>query len=123
MARPSMPNSTRISRAIRTIACPPCSVALRALVRVFGSVNRICRDDDVVADNLLNDWSDGLERVPERYLDRLVAGRGRHVVAAGAEVGRRIGAKTAARTVGRSVARGARVGDEDPARVGRGLDG
>src|SRR6266851_3419132 len=115
MARPSMPNSTRISRAIRTIACPPCSVALRALVRVFGSVNRICRDDDVVADNLLNDWSDGLERVPEGHLDRLVAGRGRHVVAAGAE--------TAARTVGRSVAGIAGVGDEDPAGVRGGLDG
>src|SRR5690348_12916962 len=118
MASPSMPNRTRISSAIRTMACPPWSVALRALVRVLGSVNRICRDDDVVADNLLDDRSDRLERVPERDLDRLVAGRGCHSVAAGAGVWRRVAAEAAPRSVGSAVSCLARIGDEDPPRVG-----
>src|SRR5438270_2202264 len=117
MARPSMPNSTRISSAIRTIACPCCK--LRAgLVRVFGTVNRICSDDDVVANDLLDDWSDRLERVPERDLDGLVSCRRRHVVAAGAKVGRRIGAPAAPWAVRRPVPGSARIGDEYPARVG-----
>src|SRR5437867_12851724 len=121
MARPSMPNRTRISSAIRTIAWPSCSFRCGDLVRVLGTINGICGDDDVVADNLLDDRCDRLERVPEGHLDGLVPGRGRHVVAAGADVGRRIGAEAATRTVGRAVARGARVRDEDPSGVGGGL--
>src|SRR5690349_23978181 len=99
-----MPNRTRISSAIKTIACPPWSVALRDLVRVLGSVNRICRDDDVVADNLLDDRCDRLERVPERHLDRLVSGRGHDVVAARAGVRRRVAAQAPSRTVRVAVA-------------------
>src|SRR5207249_9869587 len=112
-----MPNNTRISSAIRTIACPCCKLRV-GLVGVFGTVNRICSDDDVVANDLLDDWSDRLERVPERDLDGLVAGRGRHVVAAGAQVGRRIGTPAAPWAVRRPVAGRARIGDEYPARVG-----
>src|SRR5438046_2994261 len=120
MARPSMPNSTRINRAIRTIAWPCCRLALRgsSLVGVFSTVDRICSDDDVAANCLLYQWCDGLECVPDRHLDRLVADRGGHVVAAGAQVGRRVGADAATRAVRRSVACRARVRDEDPARVG-----
>src|SRR5438270_11352405 len=109
-----MPKSTRIRTAIRTMAWPPCRVACRDLVRILSSVNRICRDDDVVADNLLNDGRERLECVPERDLDRLVAGRGRHVVAAGADVRRRIAAEPPSRPVRRAVPGLARVGDEDP---------
>src|SRR5437879_9385378 len=121
MARPSMPNRTRMSSAIRTIAWPSCKLRLRGLIGVLGSVNRICSDDDVVADDLLDDWCDRLKRVPERHFDGLVAGGRRHVAAAGAEVGRRVGAEAATRTVRSSVAGRARVRDEDPARVGGGL--
>src|SRR2546425_13328330 len=117
MASPSMPNRTRISSAIRTIAWPSCKLRLRGLVRVFGTVDRICSDDDVVADDLLNDWSYRLERVPERHFDRLVAGGRCDQVAAGADIGRRIGTQAATRSVRREVARSARIGDEDPAGV------
>src|SRR2546421_1854875 len=117
MARPSMPNRTRMSSAIRTIAWPSCKLRLRGLVGVLGSINRICSDDDVVANDLLDDWSDRLERVPERHLDRLIAGCRCHVVAARAEVGRRVGAEAATRAVRRSVACSGGVCDEDPARV------
>src|SRR5256885_11559589 len=113
-----MPNSTRISSAIRMIAWPSCKFRLRAgLVRVLSTVDRICSDDDVVANCLLYQWSDWLERVPERDLDRLVAGRGGHVIAPGAHVRRWVGAQAAARPVGCAVAGGARVGDEDPSGV------
>src|SRR5881392_2902003 len=119
MASPSMPNRTRISSAIRTIACASCNFRCGDLVRVFGTVNRIRSDDDVVADNLLDDRGDRLERVPEGDLDRLVAGRGRHVVTAGADVRRRVGAESTTRAVGRAVAGGGGVGDEDPTGVRR----
>src|SRR5216683_1329908 len=76
MASPSMPNSTSISSAIRTIAWPCCSFRSGELVRVLGTVDRITGDDDPVANNLLNQWSQRLEVEPERYLDRLVADRG-----------------------------------------------
>ena len=59
-----MPNRTRISRAIRTIACPSCKLRLRVLIGVLGTVDRICSNDDVVANCLLNQWSNRLERVP-----------------------------------------------------------
>src|SRR2546423_511371 len=77
MASPSMPKSTRINRAIRTIAWPCCRLALRgsSLVGVFSTVDRICSDDDVAANCLLYQWGDRLERVPDRYLDRLRADR------------------------------------------------
>src|SRR2546423_12785123 len=112
-----MPNSTRMRSAIRMIDCPSCKFRLRGSVRVFSTVDRICSDDDVVANCLLYQWSDWLERVPERDLDRLVAGRGGHVIAPGAHVRRRVGAQAAARPVGRAVAGGARGGDEDPSGV------
>src|SRR5256885_16343935 len=116
-----MPNRTRMSRAIRTIAWPSCKLRLRGLVGVLGTVNRICSDDDVVANCLLYQRSNRLERVPEGDLDRLIAGRGGHQVAAGTQVRRRIGAQAAARAVRRDVARGARVRDEDPTGVRRRL--
>src|SRR3989442_3653065 len=118
MASPSMPNRTRISSAIRTIAWPSCKLRLRGLVRVFGTVDRICSDDDVVADHLLNDWSYRLERVPQRHFDRLVAGGRWDQVAAGADVGPRVGTEAATRALRREVARSARVGDEVPTSVG-----
>src|SRR5207249_11942864 len=103
MARPSMPNRTRISSAIRTIAWPSCKLRLRGLVGVLGSINRICSDDDVVANDLLDDWSDGLERVPKGHLERLVS-IGRHcIVAAG---GRGVVGKLPARCLGDAVAWG-----------------
>src|SRR2546427_11967592 len=92
-----MPNSTRMSSAIRMIAWPSCKFRLRAgLVRVLSPVDRICSDDDVVANCLLYQWSDRLERVPELHLERLVsvgchgpvAARGRRVV--GRLAGRRL---------------------------------
>src|SRR5437899_5494062 len=117
-----MPNSTRMSSAIRTIACPPCKLRLRGmLVAVLGTVDRICSDDDVVAHDLLNDWSYWLERVPDGHLDGLVADGRRDQVAARTDVRRRVGAEAASRSVGRPVAGRARVGDEDPSRVGRRL--
>src|SRR2546425_13259561 len=119
MARPSMPNMSRMSSAIVTIAWLSCKLRLRGLIGVLDSVDRICSDDDVVADDLLDDWCDRLERVPEGHLDRLIAGGGRDVVASGAEVGRRVRAQAAPRTVRGPVARGAWVGDEDPARIRR----
>src|SRR3989475_11887709 len=94
-----MPNRTRMSSAIRTIAWPSCKLRLRGLIGVLGSVNRICSDDDVVADDLLDDWCDRLERVPEGHLDGLIAGGGRHVGTSGAEVGRRARAQAATRSV------------------------
>src|SRR5437867_12083580 len=109
MACTSMPNRTRISSAIRTIACPSCNLRCGDLVRVFGTVNRIRSDDDVAADNLLDDRGDRLERVPERDLDGLVAGRRRHVVAARADVRRRTAAQSAPALVGHPVAGGARL--------------
>src|ERR1044071_4633683 len=123
MARPSMPKRTRMSRAIRTIAWPCCRLALRGrrLVGVLSTVDRICSDDDVVANCLLNKWSNRLERVPDGHLDRFVADRRGDVVASGARVRRRVGAKAAAWPVRGTVARLARVGDEDPAGVRGGL--
>src|SRR2546428_6974631 len=112
-----MPNSTRISSAIRMIAWPSCKFRLRAgLVRVLSTVDRICSDDDVVANCLLYQWSDRLERVPERHFDRLVAGRGSHVVASRAHVRRRVGPQAAARPVRGAVPGGARVRDGNSAR-------
>src|SRR5690348_8489735 len=111
-----MPNSTRINSAIKTIACPCCRFLWRGLVGVFGTVNRICRDDDVVADYLLNDGCDRLERVPERHLDRLVADRGDLVQTSGTRS--RIAAASAPRVVRISSATVARVRDEKPPRVG-----
>src|SRR5438093_11257339 len=105
MARPSMPNRTRIRSAIRTIAWPSCNLRCADLVRVLGTITGICRDDDVVADNLLDDRCDRLERVPERHLDGLVPRRRRRVVAACADCGRRAAAGAATSTVGRGVAR------------------
>src|SRR2546428_13268510 len=99
MARPRMPNRTRMSSAIRTIAWPSCKLRLRGLIGVLGSVDRICCDDDVVADDLLDDWCDRLEREPEGHLYRPIAGGGRHVFATGDEVGRRGRAQTAPRHV------------------------
>src|SRR5438046_10607581 len=110
MARPSMPNSTRMSSAIRMIACPCCRSRRAGLVRIFSTVNRICSDDDVVANDLLDDWSDRLERVPERDLDGLVSCRGRHVVAAGAKLGRRLGTPAAPWAVWRAVSCGGCAG-------------
>src|SRR5256885_8058404 len=110
MARPSMPNRTRMSSAIRMIAWPPCKLRLRSLVGVLGTVDRICSDDDVVANCLLYERSDRLERVPERHFKRLVSVGGDRLVAAR---GRGIVWKLPARRVGRPVARGARVGDEN----------
>src|SRR5438034_352695 len=140
MASPSIANSTRIRRAISTMAWPSCkrlsAVFMRSLppakerkfaprarraarlVRVFGTVNRICNDDDLVANYLLDQWSDGLEVEPERHLDGLIADRGRDGVAAWARRGQR--AEASARSVGRAVSRGARVGDEYPSGVRRG---
>src|SRR5713226_6307855 len=110
-----MPNSTRIRRAIRTIAWPLCSRACDVLVRVFGTVNGICSDDDLVANNLLDDRSQRLEVEPEGHLDRLVADGRSYGVAP--RPGRGQSAEAATRTVGDAVARSAWVGDEDPARV------
>src|SRR5205809_2169524 len=116
-----MPNRTRMSSAIRMIAWPSCKFRLRVgLVRVLGTVDRISSDDDVVANCLLYQWSDRLERVPERHLERLVSVGCHGLVAAR---GRRIIGKLAARSIGRAVARRARVSDEDPAGVGRRLVG
>src|SRR2546423_2833585 len=109
-----MPNSTRISSAIRTIAWPDCL----ELIRIFGTVNRIRSDDDVVADNLLDDRRDRLECVPDGDLDGLIADRGLNRVAAGSGGG--IRAQTSSRAVRVSIARGAGVGNEDPTRVHRG---
>src|SRR2546428_12933751 len=111
MASPSMPNRTRISSAIRTIAWPSCKLRLRGLVRVFGTVDRICSDDDVVADDLLNDWSYRLEREPERHFDRLVAGGRGDPAPAVADIRRRVGTQAAPGAAWRGGARRARVGD------------
>src|SRR6266511_1906917 len=92
MASPSIPNSTRMSSAIRTIAWPSCKLRLRGLVAVLGTIDRICSDDDVGAHDLLNDWSYRLERVPDGHLDRLVADGRRDQVAARAGVRRRVAA-------------------------------
>src|ERR1700674_1425672 len=75
MARPSIPKSTRMSSAIRTIAWPSCRLCCGDLTRVLGTVDRICGDDDSVADNLLDDRSQGLEVVPEGHLERLIVER------------------------------------------------
>src|SRR5437899_10275127 len=117
MARPSMAKRTSISSAINTIAWPSCSFRRRALVRVLGAINRISSDDDLVSDNLLDQWSERLEVKPERHLDGLVSDRGSDRVAAGTRRGKR--AKPATRTVGHAVACCAWVGDEDPTGVGR----
>src|SRR2546430_17717210 len=102
-----MPNSTRISSAIRMIAWPSCKFRLRAgLVRVLSTVDRICSDDDVVANCLLYQWSDRLERVPERHFDRLVAGRGSDLVASSAHVRWRGGNQAPVRPVPRALSRG-----------------
>src|SRR5690348_2761555 len=84
MARPSMPNRTRISSAIRTIAWPSCKERLV----VLGTIDRICRDDEVVSDNLLDERGHGLERVPDGHFqwfvsvsgDRVQTSRRRRVV-------------------------------------------
>src|SRR5437773_12251886 len=112
-----MPNSTRISSAIRMIAWPSCKFRLRAgLVRVLGTVDRICSDDDVVANCLLYQWSDRLERVPERHLERLVSVGCHGLVAAR---GRWIVGKLAARRIGRAVAGRDCIRDEEQAEDGR----
>src|SRR2546430_9707679 len=108
-----------MSSAIKTIACPSCSFRCGDLVRVLSTVDRIRSDDDVVTDNLLDDRRDRLERVPEGDLDRLVAGRGRHVVTAGADVRRRGGAESTTRAVGRAVAGGGGGAGGDPNRGSR----
>src|SRR5258708_15991991 len=130
-ARPSMPNRTRISRAISTIAWPACAGPSRTRpvtaspsdcliltsgdsVRVFGTVDRICGDDDVVTDNLLDDRRDRLERVPDRHLERLISVRGHRVIATRR---RRVERQLAAGSVGRAVTGRGGIGDEDPTAV------
>src|SRR5260370_554869 len=130
-ARPSMPNRTRISRAISTIAWPACAGPSRTRpvtaspsdcliltsgdsVRVFGTVDRICGDDDVVTDNLLDDRRDRLERVPDRHLERLISVRSHRVIATRR---RRVERHLAAGSVGRAVTGRSGIGDEDPTGV------
>src|ERR1700757_3732263 len=122
MARPSMPKRTRISRAIRTIAWPSCR---ERLLVVLGTINRICRDDEVVSDNLPNDRSHGLKRVPDGHLQWLVSVGGDRVQASRRR--RVVGKLTAWRIRNRwrsqrpLVTARARIGDEDPAGVDRGF--
>src|SRR6478735_5173617 len=107
MARPSMANSTMISRAISTIAWPSwrrrcalftCSsrpanvveaLARRGradldtcLVRVFRTVDRICGDNDAIANCLLYQRSYRLEVEPQRQFDGLISDGGSDGVAA-----------------------------------------
>src|SRR5438445_3356719 len=117
MASPSIANRTSRRRAIKTIAWPSCGFRRGALVRVLGAINRISSDDDLVSDNLLDQWSKRLEVKPERHLDGLVSDRGGNCVAAGTRRGQH--AEPATRTVGHAVACGARVRNEDPTGVGR----
>src|SRR3989442_15150232 len=77
-----MANNTRSSRAMRTMAWPSCSFRCRDLGRVLSAINRISSDDDLVADNLLDYWSQRLEVEPQRHLDGLVSNGGRDHVAA-----------------------------------------
>src|SRR6266567_8125229 len=116
MASPSMAKRTSSNSAIRTIAWPFWARRRWDLVRVFGAINRISSDDDLVADNLLDQRSERLEVEPERHLERLVAICGHRVVAAGR---RRVQRQLAAWSVRYAVAVHAGIGDEDPTRVGR----
>src|SRR5690242_4641362 len=117
MARPSMPNRTRISSAIRTIACP----SWRERLVVLGTIDRICRDDEVVSDNLLDERGHGLERVPDGHLQWFVSVGGHRVETSG---GRGVVGKLTARRIWNLrrphralVSSGAGIGDEDPAGV------
>src|SRR4029077_13937205 len=122
MARPSMPKSTRISRAIRTIAWPSCRE--RFLV-VLGTIDRICRDDEVVSDNLLDDRSHGLKRVPDGYFQWLVSVGGHCVqTSSRSRVVRKLAAwriRNRWRTRRSLVAARAWIGDEDPTGVDGGF--
>src|SRR2546428_2300191 len=113
-----MANNTRSSRAMRTMAWPSCSFRRRDLGRVLSAINRISSDDDLVADNLLDYWSQRLEVEPQRHLDGLVSNGGLDRVAA--RTGRRQRTQAAAGAVGcrRGGAARARVGGADPARAG-----
>src|SRR2546428_6547826 len=121
MASPSMANRTSSSSAIKTIAWPSCSFRWGDLVRVFGAIDRISSDDDLVSDNLLDQRSERLEVKPERHFERLVP-IGRNRVEATRR--RRIEWQLASRGVGNVwrakltlIATHARVGDEDPTRI------
>src|SRR5260370_22655356 len=111
-----MAKSTSSSRAIRTMAWPCCRRRDGDLIAVLSQINRISSDDDVVADNLLYQWSKRLKVEPQRYLERLVPIRRHRVVAAR---WRWVIRQLAARSVRNAVAVRARVGDEDPTGVGR----
>src|SRR5260370_34091360 len=107
-----MASRTSIRRASRTIAWTSCRRRWGDLVAVLGAINRISSDDDLVADNLLNQRSKGLKVKPERHLDRLVAdGRGDGVAP---RPGSRQGAEAAARAVWGAVTASGRVGDGNP---------
>src|SRR5260370_14978839 len=99
MASPSMANRTRISRAIRTMAWPCCSLCSGELVRILGTVDRITGDDDPAANNLLDQRSQRLEVEPERHLDGLVADSGLDAEAARSWRGRRAASDPPAGTV------------------------
>src|SRR5260370_32254560 len=111
-----MAKSTSSSRAIRTMAWPSCRRRDGDLIAVLSPINRISSDDDLVADNLLYQWSKRLKVEPQRYLERLVPIRRHRVVAAR---WRWVITQLAARSVRNAVAVRARVGDEDPTGVGR----
>src|SRR5450756_1103297 len=97
------------------MAWPSCALRCGDLVRVLGTVDGICGDDDPVAYNLLDDRSEWLEVEPQCHLERLIAiGRNR-VVAAG---WRRVEWQLTAWCIGDAVSSHAGVGDEDPAGVG-----
>src|SRR5260370_41762046 len=68
-----MASRTSIRRASRTIAWTSCRRRWGDLLAVLGAINRISSDDDLVADNLLNQRSKGLRVKPERHLDRRIA--------------------------------------------------
>src|SRR5665213_354520 len=141
MASPSIANRTRMRSAMSTMAWPSwrrrwalfvrslppakeCTALTpprrferdARLVRVLGTVDRICSDDDSVANNLLDQRGEWVEVEPERHLDRLVADRRSDRVATRPWRGQH--AQAATRPVGHAVAGSARVGDEDPARIG-----
>src|SRR5260370_6946315 len=113
-----MASRTSIRRASRTIAWTSCRRRWGDLVAVLGAINRMRSDDDLVADNLLNQRSKGLKVKPERHLDRLVADGRRDGVAP--RPGSRQDAESAARAVGDAVTGGGRGGGEKPTPVGWG---
>src|SRR5260370_35730901 len=76
-----MAKSTSSSRAIRTMAWPSCRRRDGDLIAVLSPINRISSDDDLVADNLLYQWSKRLKVEPQRYLERLVPIRPHRVIA------------------------------------------